>query len=83
MSHQSSCALGRWTREDCWALSTWPWVDIRLCEAADPTQQEQVDKGHPHHPAPIPEAPGQHSLLGPGDMGREQRENGSHAVKSP
>jgi hypothetical protein len=28
MSGQSSCALGRWTWEDCRKLSTWPQVGI-------------------------------------------------------
>ena len=43
-SHPSSCALGRWTWEDCQMLFTQPWVSIWLCEATDPTWQG-VDKG--------------------------------------
>jgi hypothetical protein len=38
-SSQSSCALGRRMREDCWTLSTRPRVNIWLCEATDPTRQ--------------------------------------------
>jgi hypothetical protein len=40
VSSQSSCTLGRWTREDCRMLSTLPRVGIWLCEATDPTRWE-------------------------------------------
>jgi hypothetical protein len=36
MSVQSSCALGRQMREDCWMLSNQPRVGIWLCEATGP-----------------------------------------------
>jgi hypothetical protein len=37
MSGQSSCALGRRMREDCWTLSMQPQMGIWLCEATDTT----------------------------------------------
>ena len=53
-SGQSSCALSKQMREDCWTLSTQPRLGIWLCEATEPTWCG-VDKGQP----PVPSS---HSL---------------------
>jgi hypothetical protein len=95
-SCQSSSALSRQTREDCWTLSTQSQVGIWLCEATDPTQQV-VDKGQ----APVPgsQSPasqagygGAENRIGPlvwhgryGKRGHWERGalGGSHAGESP
>jgi hypothetical protein len=69
-SGQSSCALGRQTREDCRTLSTRPQVGIWLCEATDPTWQG-VDKGQPPYQGiPGSQSPASHTGYGRGAESR-------------
>jgi hypothetical protein len=71
MSGQSSCALGRWTREDCRMLSTWPRVGIWLSEATDPTRPGGggVDKGQPLY-QPLSQSPASYTGYSRGHKNR-------------
>ena len=52
VSGQSSCALGRQTRKNCWTLSTWSRVGIWLCEATGPHSIGGWTRGSPHTRGP-------------------------------